>query len=279
MQVNRECVRGLWTSQQQELIFLRNNDSERGSIQNHKPTLRNMINSSMDLPVGYPIYVSPLHTSYLDRHESYNGTLFGRATDPLRLIRGAKVVQKLCDTCVKHYQGSRAQMTVKSAHASVDPAGGEGATGGAEEGAGPQRSGSVDSLTGMQYGGEGGEENKGAQPYVDPFPDSDSDSDEQLWRPMWVSKTVVITDETEIFDNINPNWLRWPEPQLATKADKKHWKSWRPQEGMEGEVVHEWRPFHIEAVKRSHIDKVIVLLKMNDGDCYVLIREQGVKEV
>lgn len=271
MQINRECVRALWTSQRQELIFLRNSDSERGSIQNHKPTLRNMINSSMDLPVGYPIYVSPLHTSFLDRHESYNGTLFGRVTDPLWAAKGVKVAQTLCESCVRHYQGSRGRMNVKSAHASVDPAEGEGGTTGAEGGAGPQHSASVDSLTGLQYG-------EGAQPYVDPFPDSDSDSDEQLWRPMWVSKKVVITNEEEIFESINPNWLSWPEPELQFKAGKGHWKYWRPQKGLEGEVVHEWRPFHKEAVKRSHIDKVLVLLKMSN-DCYVLICEQGIKEV
>lgn len=66
IKINRECVRGLWASQQQELIFFRNTDPERGSIQNAKQALRNMINSSCDQPVGYPIYVSPLTTSYLE---------------------------------------------------------------------------------------------------------------------------------------------------------------------------------------------------------------------
>ena len=170
-------------------------------------------------------------------------------------------------------------MSVKSVQASVNPMEGEegGGTRGTEGGTGPgPHSGSVDSLTGIQYGTE--RPGSGAAPYDDPFPDSDSDSDEQLWRPMWVSKRVVITDEDEIFENINPGWLSWPEPGLAEKAGKTHWKSWRPQKGMEGEVVHEWRPFHKESTKRSHIDKVLVLLKMAD-DCYVLIREQGVKEV
>lgn len=66
IKINRECVRGLWASQQQELIFFRNTDPERGSIQNAKQALRNMINSSCDQPVGYPIYVSALTTSYLE---------------------------------------------------------------------------------------------------------------------------------------------------------------------------------------------------------------------
>ena len=69
IQVNRECVRGLWAGQQQELVFLRNRNPERGSIQNAKQALRNMINSSCDQPIGYPIYVSPLTTSYADSSE------------------------------------------------------------------------------------------------------------------------------------------------------------------------------------------------------------------
>lgn len=67
-QVNRECVRGLWAGQQQELVFLRNRNPERGSIQNAKQALRNMINSSCDQPIGYPIYVSPLTTSFAGGH-------------------------------------------------------------------------------------------------------------------------------------------------------------------------------------------------------------------
>merc|ERR550532_1519836 len=64
IKLNRECVRGLWAGQQQELIFLRNRNPERGSIQNATQALRNIINSSCDQPIGYPIYVSPLTTSY-----------------------------------------------------------------------------------------------------------------------------------------------------------------------------------------------------------------------
>ena len=58
--------RGLWAGQQQELIFLRNRNPERGSIQNAKQALRNIINSSCDQPIGYPIYVSPFTTSFVD---------------------------------------------------------------------------------------------------------------------------------------------------------------------------------------------------------------------
>ncbi|XP_028298335.1 pecanex-like protein 1 isoform X2 [Gouania willdenowi] len=77
IKVNKECVRGLWAGQQQELVFLRNRNPERGSIQNAKQALRNMINSSCDQPIGYPIYVSPLTTSYCNSHPQLTRILGG----------------------------------------------------------------------------------------------------------------------------------------------------------------------------------------------------------
>ncbi|XP_048386897.1 pecanex-like protein 1 [Stegostoma tigrinum] len=69
VKVNKESVKGLWAGQQLELVFLQNRNPERGSIQNAKQALRNMINSSCDQPIGYPIYVSPLTTSYAGSHK------------------------------------------------------------------------------------------------------------------------------------------------------------------------------------------------------------------
>ena len=268
--MNRECVRSLWTSQQHELIFLRNSDSERGSIQNHKPTLRNMINSSMDLPIGYPIYVSPLQTSFVDRHETFNGTVLSKLTDPLKIFSYLGALQGTCGKCKtfcakKVNRGTSRNQNNKGDISQIptanEPSIAEGNF---------QRRESVDSLTGIEY-----EEAKPA----DALP-SDSDSEEQLWKPMWVLKQVVVTDTTQIFENFKMTWLKWREGDeaMANKAQKSHWKAWRPQEGMEGEVIHEWRPFHIDPVQRSHIDKVILLVKMTE-DLYVLIKEQGVKEV
>lgn len=49
--------------------YVRNRNPERGSIQNAKQALRNIINSSCDQPIGYPIYVSPLTTSFNETNE------------------------------------------------------------------------------------------------------------------------------------------------------------------------------------------------------------------
>lgn len=80
IKLNRECVRGLWAGQQQELIYLRNRNPERGSIQNAKQALRNIINSSCDQPIGYPIYVSPLTTSYAETNEQLCKIIGGAIT-------------------------------------------------------------------------------------------------------------------------------------------------------------------------------------------------------
>lgn len=272
--MNRECVRSLWTSQQHEIIFLHNNDSERGSIQNHQPTLRNMVNSSMDLPIGYPIYVSPLQTSFIDRHEIFNKTALAKATNPLRLLESLGKLKSACikckTMCAKKINSSNRSgpLTVSKGDAT------QISVSNSEQTAAEtlQRRASVDSLTGYQY--------DPSKSFEDPFPQSDSDSEEQLWKPMWVSKHVVVTRTGEIFDRFKMSWLKWrPDVEaLAHKAQKVHWKAWCPKEGMEGEVIYEWRPFHRDIVQRSHIDKVILLVKMTE-DLYVLIKEQGVKEV
>lgn len=85
IKINKECVRGLWAGQQQELVYLRNRNPERGSIQNAKQALRNIINSSCDQPIGYPIYVSPLTTSYAETNEQFCSLIGGSVS--LKKIR------------------------------------------------------------------------------------------------------------------------------------------------------------------------------------------------
>lgn len=87
IKVNKECVRGLWAGQQQELVYLRNRNPERGSIQNAKQALRNIINSSCDQPIGYPIYVSPLTTSYAETNEQLCSIIGGSVS--LRKIKNS----------------------------------------------------------------------------------------------------------------------------------------------------------------------------------------------
>ncbi|XP_043237692.1 pecanex-like protein 1 isoform X2 [Amphibalanus amphitrite] len=99
IKLNRECVRGLWAGQQQELIYLRNRNPERGSIQNAKQALRNIINSSCDQPIGYPIYVSPLTTSYVETHAQISRIVGGPISFGWVKRRLLAAWQRLCARC------------------------------------------------------------------------------------------------------------------------------------------------------------------------------------
>ncbi|KJH46755.1 pecanex protein [Dictyocaulus viviparus] len=99
IKLNRECVRAFWAGQQQELIFLRNRNPERGSIQNARQVLRNMINSSADQPVGYPIYVSPLTTSFAETH-SQMASIIG---PPITVERIFSAVRRACSALCAHF--------------------------------------------------------------------------------------------------------------------------------------------------------------------------------
>ena len=62
--LNPEIVRGLWASTIHEVMFAGNSENERGSLQSMPAALRNLTTTSVDLPFGYPIYVSPLVTAF-----------------------------------------------------------------------------------------------------------------------------------------------------------------------------------------------------------------------
>ena len=96
IRLNPESVRGLWAAQQEELIFIRNLNAERGSIQNSRPVLRNILNSSCDQPIGYPNYVSPILTSYTAQHE-HAGSIWAR---DLRLADMLAATARFCGDCL-----------------------------------------------------------------------------------------------------------------------------------------------------------------------------------
>lgn len=264
LQVNRECVRSLWTSQQHELLFIRNDDSERGSIQNAKSVLRNMTNSSMDLPLGYPIYVSPLTTSYGEGHSILHTTHRKKVTSPKWVARSLYSLGRKCLVHLQKLGSSRASTASK-------PAAGQPAPAQSAPREGDQPSGvDVDSLTGLPKGP--------ATVYEDPFAgQSDDDDDDDIFKLQWMEKGVVIEDVTHVHESFNVNWLKWPNPSWKGKVSKANWKGWSPQEGMTGQVIHEWRPFHIKSENRSPLDKVMLLVEADENHL-ILINEQGVSE-
>lgn len=89
LKLNREGVRSLWSAQQQELIFFGNENEERGSIQQMRSAARNLITQACDLPVGYPIYISGLCTSYATPPPDVGGAL-SRAVSAVRNLLPVK---------------------------------------------------------------------------------------------------------------------------------------------------------------------------------------------
>ncbi|XP_023582106.1 pecanex-like protein 1 isoform X3 [Trichechus manatus latirostris] len=399
IQVNKECVRGLWAGQQQELVFLRNRNPERGSIQNAKQALRNMINSSCDQPIGYPIFVSPLTTSYSDSHEQLKEILGGPislgnirnfiVSTWHRLRKGCGAGCNSGGNIEDSDTGGGTSCTSNNATTANDPHSNvpQGSTGNPGQGTGaglhppvtsyppalgtshsshsvqsslvrqsparasvasqssycyssrhsslrmsttgfvpcrrsstsqislrnlpssiqsrlsvvnqmepcsqsglacvqhglPSSSSSSQSIPACKHhtlvgflGTDGGPSSAtDAQPgsSLSPANNSHAKMGEVVYR-------VQIVDPSQILDGINLSKrkeLQWPDEGIRLKAGRNSWKDWSPQEGMEGHVIHRWVPCSRDPGTRSHIDKTVLLVQIDDK--YVTIIETGVLEL
>ncbi|XP_040267922.1 pecanex-like protein 1 isoform X7 [Bufo bufo] len=394
IKVNKECVRGLWAGQQQELVFLRNRNPERGSIQNAKQALRNMINSSCDQPIGYPIYVSPLTTSYSDSHDQLKEILGGP-------ISVANIRNFIVSTWHRLRKGCGAGCNSGGNIEDSDAGGGTSinsnnpsnandaqisvSQGGIPGGTGPVQTsrlqppgvphlstlgtshsshsmqsslvrhsparGSVASQSSYCYNSRHSSlrtSNTGFVPcrrsstsqislrnlptsiqsrlsmanQADPtsqsvvigLPSSSSSSQSipackrhalvgflgpeggnlietqscgnsspathSRAKKEDVMYRVQIVDPSQVLEGVNISRrkeLQWPDELVRLKAGKNSWKDWSPQEGMEGHVIHRWVPCSRDPCNRSHIDKTILLIKIEDK--YVAVIETGVLEL
>lgn len=89
-----------------------------------------------------------------------------------------------------------------------------------------------------------------------------------------------IVDPLQVYDNINLGRRidpQWPDEAWRARGGRNDWKHWLPEAGMQGNVVHKWVPCHRESLKRSHVDKTILLLEI--GERFVPIVETAVKYV
>ncbi|XP_058149164.1 pecanex-like protein 1 isoform X5 [Dasypus novemcinctus] len=399
IKVNKECVRGLWAGQQQELVFLRNRNPERGSIQNAKQALRNMINSSCDQPIGYPIFVSPLTTSYSDSHEQLKDILGGPislgnirnfiVSTWHRLRKGCGAGCNSGGNIEDSDTGGGISCTSNNVTTGNDPHShvSQGSTGNPVQGSGtglhppvtsspptlgtshsshsvqsslvrqsparasvasqssycyssrhsslrmsttgfvpcrrsstsqislrnlpssiqsrlsmvnqmepcsqsgmacvqhglPSSSSSSQSIPACKHhalvgflGTDGGQSSTtDVQPgnSLSPANNSHAKKGEVIYR-------VQIVDPSQILDGINLSKrkeLQWPDEGIRLKAGRNCWKDWSPQEGMEGHVIHRWVPCSRDPGTRSHIDKAVLLVQIDDK--YVTVIETGVLEL
>ncbi|XP_050020432.1 pecanex-like protein 1 isoform X5 [Alexandromys fortis] len=399
IKVNKECVRGLWAGQQQELVFLRNRNPERGSIQNAKQALRNMINSSCDQPIGYPIFVSPLTTSYSDSHDQLKEILGGPislgnirnfiVSTWHRLRKGCGAGCNSGGNIEDSDTGGGTSCPGTNAATVSDPhsTGSQGSTGNQGQAAGsglhppttsypptlgtshsahsvqsslvrqsparasmasqssycyssrhsslrmsttgfvPCRRSStsqislrhlpssiqsrlsmVNQMEGSSQGGTvcvqhglpssssssqsipackhhtlvgflGAEGSQSGAPEAQPG-STLSPANSSHARKGEVIYRVQIVDLSQILEGINLSKrkeLQWPDEGIRLKAGRNSWKDWSPQEGMEGHVIHRWVPCSRDPGTRSHIDKTVLLVQIDDK--YVTVIETGVLEL
>ncbi|XP_028982643.1 pecanex-like protein 1 [Diachasma alloeum] len=310
IKMNRECVRGLWAGQQQELVYLRNRNPERGSIQNAKQALRNIINSSCDQPIGYPIYVSPLTTSYAETNEqlcSIVGGPLSLSAIKSNVLKLWRKVRRRCGqgcssggTAVQDDGGfgnDGVYVTAHNIHFGFSQSGhntsgsqsmdsgcqiggstGRGSLGRANTGSlggnrgslasvGKPTSSTLASLAGLLSNNDIKTESKCETSFSKPEKDE-------------ISQRVRIMDPNQVYDAINLGRridVIWPDERMRQQGGRTGWQHWVPERGMEGCVVHRWLPNHRDPNRRSHVDKVILLVKIDDK--YVPIAEQGVRDL
>ena len=98
--------------------------------------------------------------------------------------------------------------------------------------------------------------------------------------PQQVLQITQIMDPNQVYDAINLGRridVIWPDEKMRQQGGRTGWQHWIPERGMEGCVVHRWLPNHRDPNRRSHVDKVILLVKVDDK--YVPIAEPGVRDL
>uniref|UniRef100_A0A8C1XRZ5 Pecanex-like protein n=1 Tax=Cyprinus carpio TaxID=7962 RepID=A0A8C1XRZ5_CYPCA len=392
IKVNKECVRGLWAGQQQELVFLRNRNPERGSIQNAKQALRNMINSSCDQPIGYPIYVSPLTTSYCNTHPQLGHILGGpisianirnfivntwhrlrkgcgagcnsggnvedcdagglscgsgnsgnsgtAASDSQHssgptalhaytphslgtsqssqsvqsgLVRQSSARASVISQSSSYRHSSSRQSSLRTSVTGLEPCRrssssqlslrtlptslqlrlGTNASAANPDPPGPSSSLSAHSIPPCKrhahtlaslLGNEalvlGTDNHPHPHHHLHYIHHHHHNPSLSCLRRDDISYRVQIVDVSLVLDVMNHpkrKELVWPDESMRLRSGRNFWRDWSPLEGMEGHVVHRWVPCSRDPVSRSHIDKTILLVQVDDK--LVPIIETGVIEL
>ena len=272
---------------------MRNRNPERGSIQNAKQALRNIINSSCDQPIGYPIYVSPLTTSYADTNNQLakiiGGPLSFRGIEGLFKQLWNRVSMRCNAAC--HSSGETGEDSIPESSISGAVYGeryssfSERAIRSSIHSRGSSRGTHSSLNTRTAYGG----------PFIQTRPMSQGTQLHLVKRQGTLSSAlslpqqsgaavaddvgqkVRITDTEQVFDvfNVRAKFnVPWPSEYMRERGGRDVWNGWTPSEGMEGTVVYRWVPC---PGRKYPIDRTILLVRIDDY--YVPIAESGITNI
>uniref|UniRef100_A0A914ELU0 Pecanex-like protein n=1 Tax=Acrobeloides nanus TaxID=290746 RepID=A0A914ELU0_9BILA len=332
IKLNRECVRAFWSGQQQELIFLRNRNPERGSIQNARQVLRNMINSSADQPIGYPIYVSPLTTSFVETHSQLSQVTgpditFCTIWDAARRLVGrlrrhfdtsgssnlpANIVNTGASATAPHSNpigpavsqaGSTPVPSRKRVSQFIAARAGSIAIGTPTNNSHNERADdsishvskiTSASITGAIIGEEHScsavikEHRKSESLTKVSITKQDSNPKDKpatgSENPSQADSYAEIVDEHQVLPKLNEPMkatgellVLWPNDEWRSMGGKHNW-TFPIEQGMVGQIVHAWSPFHPNKLFRSFAGHIYLLRVKHEEDiAYVPVLEEGLK--
>nr|CAD7430528.1 unnamed protein product [Timema monikensis] len=268
IKINRECVRGLWAGQQQELA------------------LRNIINSSCDQPIGYPIYVSPLTTSYGETNDQLCGIVGGALSLGIIKATLVKLWTRVRDRCgegcssggsVPQDEGGFCHegvyaMTAYNIHSGYNH---PSHTSGSQTIQAPGRGRGSTNRSSVASAGKHSSSSYVQRKLQEKDRDKGRDN-ETLDEP--VQQRVRIQDPNQVYDAINLGRridVVWPDERMRARGGRSHWRDWLPEKGMEGQVIDSLTPE--DPNRRSHVDRTILLVKIDDK--YVPIAESGTQDL
>ncbi|KAK6104128.1 Pecanex protein (C-terminus) family protein [Brugia pahangi] len=313
IKLNRECVRAFWAGQQQELIFLRNRNPERGSIQNARQVLRNMINSSADQPIGYPIYVSPLTTSFVDSHSQVRSLSIPPRTfefisrsfrflwTSLRMNFGTsgssniptQLITATAAAVVTHTNLSNDSQTSVE-HQSEIPIFTSTSIRTVENNRRRYATASLTTVLRQEnsivsVAGDGATKVTLCKDSLKSLEANDvihkgggvslaSTRHEQLQYAKITNIKEVFTCLDQPLKSTGEPPVTWPHICWQTLGGRSSW-DWMPLKGHRGKVVHKWVPFHPQREQRSHAGTIYLLCVKEMGGCYVPVGENGIESI
>jgi hypothetical protein len=271
-----------------------------------------MINSSADQPIGYPIYVSPLTTSFIETHDQIEIITGRPITFHSIFTRAFRVLTQLR----QHFGTSNSSNMPNTnelpiPHHSIGPTV-------SQAGATPLPTPRRRTIT-----------SSGHSLVVHPFAESvrrDSKDDDSVSHSASLSGNLECTTGSEIHrrcksdvgtsgilknasidqqespsvmlveiidvEKVQPRLneplkftaeflVMWPKEEWRLCGGQSMWPTnFKPENGMIGKVVHIWQPFHPKKEFRSHMGTIyLMVIEHDSSQIYVPVMKEGIKVI